>query len=476
MPSRRNILGLLLPVGSIFGIVHAACTSAAAVTFQSSLQTGLSYTDNVALAGSGQEEKETIISVAPGIGVTGRGSRAQVNLNYAVEALYYTEVPSRSYARQDLSSRAEVTLVENHAYVEGTGSIRRQEIDRTASVGAGSLTTSDAVGEVSTWTLLPYFVQQFGGVAVARASLGLDYVDYQRDANDSFGREYLFSIRNGPSASKFTWGTEARTKRVFIGGGGIDYSIIQYDVSLGYQFSQEWALEGSAGYLKYNYAADVLNTNQTRGNQWRAGVRWAPSPRTEVAFGVGEQLFGSLWNCRLSNRTRSIYSELSYDEQVTTNRDIQITDSQSVQDPASTQQTASGDIVRSESDQVFVSERSRFLVRYASAKVESGVEFANEHRRFELRASDETIYGGLASIRWAFSARAAGRVSYEQRVVRDANGMNDKVGSTTYAVDKKISAKTDLSAEIKRVARNSDSATATDYIEHEATVRVRSTF
>lgn len=461
-------LSYALPAIAMLG---ADDVGAAAVSIHPSLQTSVSFADNIALAGSGNEEDEVVFIVTPTISVRGDGSRARVDLRYGLDSLYYFDEPSRSNNRHLLQGSANAVLAENMAYISGTGWVRHQSVDPGTNAGLGNLAVTESVGQVATWTLSPYLQHQFGAAAVARAAVNMDYVDYPGTIRDSFGREYLVSVSNGPRFAKLKWTTTARTKYINYSGDTSDNSLVEYGLNWRYQAIPDWAVVGSVGYLSYDYPNNPLIARSPEGNQWRAGISWTPSTRTEVEVGAGEHFYGPLRYGRMIHRARNVYTELHFDEEITTNRELQFVAPGFVTDPNTGEQTPVGESVQVETEEVFVNERTRFLIGYLSRKVDMNLALNNEHRRYETSSGEETVFTGSMSLRWIASARSAWILHYDERTIHDVTGGNDVVRNTSFAYEKRFSAKTTVSADVQRVARNHESPTVTDYVAHVFSVR-----
>ena len=285
------------------------------------------YTDNVDLAPPGEEQESFIGGIQPMLSVHGGGGgRIKLNFDWAPIIPRFstdTGVPGLNDVRHNLQAGAKAELYENHLFLDATASAGQALTLSDGIVTTSSLTASPNTSQYYSYSLNPYWRQHFAGYG--DMLLGYQYSDVLYDSNlsDSGSGSWNASFSSGREFPRLPWVlTYNREDVQYAGGSGPDTSdqtFESYDLSASYPINRLFALNASVGFDNNTYAS---GGDDTSGPSWSAGGTWTPSPRTSLSLGYGGSYWGDSWYFDLSHRSRRTVWTASYNESVTTSRDI----------------------------------------------------------------------------------------------------------------------------------------------------------
>ncbi|HKU79344.1 MAG TPA: TIGR03016 family PEP-CTERM system-associated outer membrane protein, partial [Rhodanobacteraceae bacterium] len=126
------------------------------------------YTDNLRLAGPGQNKQSSwITEVQPFVKAATGGPRFSGTVDYSITGYLYTGGAHTHQVAQDLKAKGVLTVVPDHLFVAGDATYGRAVINNAMPSGAGTFFLDHNRANVAMASLSPYWIQQFGNVATA---------------------------------------------------------------------------------------------------------------------------------------------------------------------------------------------------------------------------------------------------------------------------------------------------------------------
>ncbi len=311
MINKNSMTFTFYPLVAITAVLASGNLFAAEWAINSGVSTGLTYTDNVNLASSGQES-EMITTLSPNINLSGRGARANVDLAASVQFNNLNNATG-SYNTQ-LQANADVELVERLLFVDAKSTISQNAIDPLIVSGSDTLNSAGNTTTTTTFQVSPYIKGRLKSFASYEARYTYNDVANSEVSNGGSSSEsLLLAINSGDDFRKVTWGLRGNHKTTEAEqGSSRDSSSL--DLTLGYQFSRKWQVNATLG-KEWN---DTSTTAQDpNGLTWDIGAIWTPSSRTNLDFGIGKRYFGSTKRLSFDHKNRRTVWTASYTHSVT---------------------------------------------------------------------------------------------------------------------------------------------------------------
>lgn len=407
------------------------------------------YSSNITLRSVNPEE-EYITSLNPGIDLAGKGGRAQLDLSYNMQNLFYARESGRNQTNHQLQGNGKAELIKDWFFLEGNASISQTIINPALGLGADNLNISNNRGDVVTTGITPILRHSIGTFAQGELRYSHQIINYDGfGASDATIDQASASLSNGRHAAHLFW--------------GLIYDRTRQD----YQLSADTDRKRTEGHLQYRprrwisvvgYAGREEGTMASRqsfaeGNYWSAGIIWEPTPRWlfEGATGknedrgriewtpTGRTAFkvsykdrtvgitpGKQWDASFQHRTRRSHWNLSYNNQITS--DILLLSETQLQAMSLTMGSEefknlkrqgspflTGQGIFLLSDEQFERARTQLTTTFDTGKTLLSVSGFHENRYYQLTPRDETADGGSVTADWKIAART--RLSLGHNVV-----------------------------------------------------------
>lgn len=274
----------------------------------------ITYTDNVGLSAPGTENSSAIISVAPRIGFTGRGSRYSVNGSYELSANYYTSAGRSDSYYSNMNLFGNVEAIERFFYVDGGINILQNFFSPLGPITIdNSLDTGNRV-TTYVYRLNPYLQGTFGRDTNYLLRWNNTWTDYSRSGlRESYISEIIGSVgRPAGVERRLGWAVEYN-------GTYYKYNNQEpFDIQVGrailsYQLTPELQVSGRGGYESNN-----LSLNPYSDWIYGAGLDWRPTARTSVNGYWENRFFGDSFSANIQHRHRLVGLRLTGSRDVTT--------------------------------------------------------------------------------------------------------------------------------------------------------------
>jgi uncharacterized protein (PEP-CTERM system associated) len=312
---RRRVAARPLAIALALCLLPAA--GHAQSEFEFSVLVSESWVDNIDLAPDNvPAEEEWVTQVVPAINWDYESRRAQVSLDYRLQALFYAEDSDRDEVLQQAVLTTWAELVADWFFVDLAGSIDDVPVAPTAPVNVDNLFDTDLLAEARAVQVTPYLEHAFGPVT-ALASYNYGMVDYGPVRSGDFvlddATQYdaRGELRSSDEDGVFTWLASYNATKT-------DYEIAptyRYDTAgleLGYLIVTNFRLLAGGG-----YESDLTEDQEGGGMDepyYEAGFEWDVGPRTRVEGRVGERFYGTSYAFRWQRTGRVVNWDISYSD------------------------------------------------------------------------------------------------------------------------------------------------------------------
>lgn len=458
-----------IPLALVIALFPVA-VNAAAWNIVPSIETSLTFADNITFQAKGNEEAETVLGVKPSVRVQSGEGRTQLGLIYGIDNLYYASDSDRNSSQQLLRGNGSAILLRDLLFVDATGSISYQGIKPTSAINSSTLAILQDSTQVATWNVSPYFQQTIGGQYMWRAGINLGVVDYKKLLPDSFTREYFFNASSGPSAQDLLWQFDVKDSATYYDDQLSDSGNQSAVLDFRYKVFPDWALTGRVGYVDYEYEYDPEFSDQPKGETWRVGIAWLPSTRTDLELGISRHFFGTTKYGAFFHRGRWLHMQANYEEVVTDRRQLQrdSNSSESSREPEPDPLAPAPVDGRylTEINEVFINKITRLRGGYKSDELAVEIFGYRDHRITQNIPSTEIVTGGGATMELILSSRASLGANVSRGRVNSMN--SERTELTDVSVDIRRTFGKGLRGwiNVHRSERDSTDSRLVDFVAH----------
>lgn len=447
------------------------------------------YTDNVTLAPSGDEESEFVTQINPGVSLRGRGRRARLNLDYQMQNLFYAKESGRNTTNHQLGADGTLELVRRSLFLEAQASRTQQLISPEDAISANNLTVTGNRRDVTTYSAGPRVQHAFGNFATGRARYRWRRVDYESGLDDRTQQTATASLASGRRFDVVGWGLNYRHTRE-TGADIPDQTLEIASANLSLLLGAKTRIFGVGGYENNEYE-QAAGDDPPDGEFWEAGLRFNPSRHTSLEAAYGERFFGETKRFEFRHQGPSTSWEASYSENLITYTQVQelqtdrliqqilqdgfddLTDQEFAQLVALANAGETVSLVR---NQVILQRRANGSVTWASGGSRIGIRGFWERREFQTSGQEEELYGGSSRIGWKLGPRTRARVGGSwQRRLFPLTGREDDLWFGELAANRRVGVNARLEFSYRHLRRESNAANRS-YRENEVELALEKRF
>jgi len=261
-------------------------------------------TDNVNLSAT-DKQSDLFIGVSPGIQMGGQTGRIRGYLDYVLTATFYARNQETSTFYNFLNASANAEVVQNWLFVDANASISQQLISPFGTQSTDSSLNNPNSTQVTTLNVAPYFKGQIAGQVnyVGRAFYTVTNSGSSQAA-DSSAWGALLGFDSTTRWSRLSWGLDFTYREVTFTDRRSEFDQLNV-LSLNYAITPE--LRAS---LRGNVETSNLTSIENETNTgWGGGLRWTPSPRTNLVAEYDQRVFGNSHLYSFDYRTsRTVWS------------------------------------------------------------------------------------------------------------------------------------------------------------------------
>lgn len=276
------------------------------------------------------DESGHATTFTPNISYQAMGLKNSLSLNYALNAIYYNDLPEPDRTDHSLQLQSNFSHIPKRWNTTMTSSIKQANVSADGVQSLNPTFQSDnsqtlktmAVGTNVQGTLTEKIDYQSG--------VNLDYADFENSSGSHSTGVNLGLSSN--AQNHLSWGTKFTSNRSSSAG---DHSQIDsVNININYHFNQHYSSFISADQSKTDN--EFLNDVNTS-----IGLNWTPNRNTSFRLGTGKRGNNTTYTLTSSLKTRHITYQLDYDESITTSRALLIDDSANQQSLTAANQTLS---------------------------------------------------------------------------------------------------------------------------------------
>lgn len=293
------------------------------------LVTGLTlgelYTDNLTLAAADQPKQSSFITeIQPFIKSAFNTPRLTGIFNYTLTGYAYSGTSHHNQLAQDLNALADLTILPEHFFLEGTALYGREIINNQQPSSSATYFLTNNNANAATGTLSPYWLQDLGPLGSLTLRYTRGRVVYNTRGIPAQNDNALAGIPNVTSNAQLfnlvsprsqTWGwnllySDQRLEPDF--GTGVEFALAKLGLSLQASFNTK--LLADAG-RETNFLPD--GTEQKLGAKfWDAGFEWSNTLDDFMTL-IGHRFYGHSYQISWTHNAALLTTALSYTEQPT---------------------------------------------------------------------------------------------------------------------------------------------------------------
>ncbi len=310
------------------------------------------YSDNIALE-TDQEEDDWVTDISPGVIITADGNRLDLQFDYSLQNLIYSNDSDRNSSNHRLNTRLQTELIEDIFFFDANARISQQLVDSREGLSNDRISGSQNAEDVYGYSLSPYITPRLGDLLTAEIRYTYDYVDSEEDnvnnsfSDDSEGDHFSVSLENGDQLASIRFQLDYDSREVDYGDGDrTDTEFLR--ILAGYWLNRNWSIDlisndednefigdrgdndpddsyYGAGFtwrpsdtfnisLAYN---DRTDPRRDEDDSFASGqLEWKPTPRTDIKAEFGNRFFGETYDFSFSHRMRRSSWQISYSEDI----------------------------------------------------------------------------------------------------------------------------------------------------------------
>ena len=301
------------------------------------------YSDNVTLRPKGQEKRDWITHISPGLGLQREGRKLRVDVDYRLDGYLYANDNDRSRVRSNLNGQASAMLLEDWVYLDATARASQELIDYTSGIGLGDAVGAQNTRQVYGYSLSPYLKHRFGSDATVELRVRRDqyYSGGGTGPSDSGANQYSIDVRSGNNFFPLSWSLSYdRRETDYESSADTDSEQAFADGRL--QLQRGFGLIAQAGMQKGNFpgatnrirdfsyyglgvyytpgrrfSGEIAYNFSDSGNFVSGSVTLQPTLRTTLKASSTQRNFGRSHSLSLNHRTRKSSWGLIYQERLT---------------------------------------------------------------------------------------------------------------------------------------------------------------
>jgi uncharacterized protein (PEP-CTERM system associated) len=298
-PRFALIAALLLP------LVATGGAQAQTVRIQPTLDTRLTWTDNVDTEENGQQD--WIAEISPGVSISRESGRFSGGLNMRLRNIVHAEQTEDNTTYLALQGTGTVEAIEDAFFIDLGASISRDNRSAFSGRFPGDTLDNDKNNETRLFSVGPRFGFRFG-------ESGQGNIGYQQrwltGGSNTLGDRETGTWRVGlsdPVALRlFGWGLDyARTDTRYDEDAARDVTEEVGRATLFINIDPQFRLRAIGGYESNDYSS----VSGESGAIWGAGFDWYPNERTAISATGEDRIFGNGYNVNVQHRmARSVLS------------------------------------------------------------------------------------------------------------------------------------------------------------------------
>jgi uncharacterized protein (PEP-CTERM system associated) len=274
------------------------------------------WTDNIDLSPGDRAQSEFVTEIAPGLAITRRGRRFQLDFDYRLNALVHVKDSDRNRVQNNLAATARLEAIENFFFVDANASIAQESISAFGTQPTSNISDVRNQTETRSLRVSPYVQGRFSDVADYRLAYTVSTTERKdAGAGDGTTRRLDGRVASQEVLRNFSWSFDFYDRRD-------DFQVTRDTQArllrgiLTYHVSPQLRASGHFGRESNDYNGPTED-NAIHG--W--GLEWAPTERTLISAQNEQRFFGRGYSYIFRHRTPRTVWNLSVVKDSTTTFD-----------------------------------------------------------------------------------------------------------------------------------------------------------
>lgn len=287
---------------------------------QFGVRTSATYSDNILLAPSGQEEGDWLIEASPTVTARSNSPRANYYVFYEMRNFWRVDGGETALARHALNATGSFALLEDRLWLDLSGYMGTATDSATGPLSIDPSTSLVNTAKVRRFTVSPWYRDRLGSLATYELRYALGHTG--GDAGFALAKvdhsvlASIDGIERGASPWNWRLFGEAQ-RREFDSDVSRDRALA--GARIYYRLNPDLRVFGSA---EYERIEGVRNSDgDDSGFGPGLGFEWAPNPRTRVDGSATRSYFGTVADARATYTTLRSTMGLSYSRGIITSAD-----------------------------------------------------------------------------------------------------------------------------------------------------------
>ena len=299
-------------------VLAAAPAAAQTVTVTPTLNTRLTWTDNVDTSAR-DPKQDWIVEVSPGVSVSRASGRFRGYLNASLRNLVHARETEDNETYLAFRGKGEFEAIENAVFIAASGSISRNDTSSFGRRYSGDELSASKDNETRVWSIAPRYEFRFGDAGAGR--LGYES-RWLQGGNNTLGdrqqHRWTLGLSDPGALRLFGWGVDyVRTDTRYEEGLGRDVMQETGRATLFVNLDPQFRVRLIGGYESNDY--EVVDGEE--GAIWGLGFDWYPTERTTVSATGEDRIFGTGYDVQIRHRmARSVWN-LSVSRDITSSLD-----------------------------------------------------------------------------------------------------------------------------------------------------------
>lgn len=270
------------------------------------------YTDNVMLSPAAAAKSDFITQITPSLRVSSATGSMQGSLQAAFNGSFYGEDQSRNRGFLTMSGTGRVEVLKQRGFVDLNASVSQETLSAFAPKSSDSVTGTNNLGEVRTFSVAPYLVERFGDTGSAElrylvSSTEVSGTNLKQTRNNALS----FNVGNPAAFGNFGWYL-AGSDSVMSTSGGRDLKQQSARLTGVARLTPQFQWRLIAGVEGNN----IRSVDTQRSSIYGTSADWTPSPTTKLSALWEDRYFGPGMQFSAENRGPVHVVRLSYSKDV----------------------------------------------------------------------------------------------------------------------------------------------------------------
>jgi len=364
------------------------------------------YSDNINLAPSGQEEDDLVTDLNLGLSLRGEGRRLSMNLDYNLQAIVTGQ--DATNINHQLQADGQSELVESLVFVDFSSRIAQRNAVNTGRQATTTVSDTGNLIDTFSYQVSPFVPLRFKSYADAELRYTFDQVLNEGSSVDSSSHQIDVTADSGSRFQRFGWGFDYNRQHVSNQDSATQDNtrFERVEGTVSYRLTGQFSVFATGGFDNNDF--ETQGGEDDSGPTWSVGGTWSPSRRTTLQATYGERFFGEFVTFSLQHRSRRTIWQASLTEDTTLTRTTQLqrvliplTDpfGNPILNPFTGTQIRIPLDFATPTDEVIVSRRFDGSVSFQGRRTTLTLSGFQEERDFRVSSEDdETVVGSSASL------------------------------------------------------------------------------